>query len=217
MRDRKNDHANPWLEIPLEDYEAHMSLPSVAQSGYFADVIEERTAALRPDSVAVVGCAGGNGFDRISPAVVRRVVGIDINSRYIAETRTRFQNRFDHPEFFERDFTDEGFSIEPVDLVFAHLVFEYVDFSRGLASIKRFLNPEGRVSAILQLPCAKMSPVSPSPFVSLKKLDGIMQLVHPDEFERSATARGFKVREKSRKMLPSGKEFLELLLQVAGK
>jgi len=31
---------NPWLDIPLADYEGHMVLPQVAQAGLLADVFE---------------------------------------------------------------------------------------------------------------------------------------------------------------------------------
>jgi hypothetical protein len=66
---------NPWLDVPLADYEGHMALPGIEQaqllSGIFADVL----AKFSPRSVAVIGCAGGNGFDRISPSI-SRVVGV---------------------------------------------------------------------------------------------------------------------------------------------
>lgn len=208
---------NPWLNVPLEDYEAHMSLPSVAQSRILADSIGALTESLRPESVAIVGCSGGNGFDRISVALVHRVVGIDINPQYIAETRKRFHDRFNQLELYCQDFIDEDCSFRPVDLVIAHLVFEYMDFRAGLSSIMRFLNSGGYLSAILQLRSEKISAISPSPFVSLKKLGSIMNFVPPDEFEQCAETLGFKVRRTSRLRLPSGKEFHELLFQAARK
>jgi hypothetical protein len=30
---------NPWLEIPLEDYEGHMALPSIGQAQFLANVL----------------------------------------------------------------------------------------------------------------------------------------------------------------------------------
>ncbi len=84
---------NPWLEIPLADYEGHMALPEVAQATLLADVFEKALRKHAPASVSILGCAGGNGFDRIDPQVTTRVVGIDINPAYIAIARDRFQRR----------------------------------------------------------------------------------------------------------------------------
>ena len=56
---------NPWLDIPLADYEAHMALPSVGQAALLGDLFAATVEAHRPESVALIGCAGGNGFERI--------------------------------------------------------------------------------------------------------------------------------------------------------
>src|SRR5438309_637460 len=50
---------NPWLQIPLTDYEGHMSLPYVAQADLLADLFGLALQRHLPDSVAVLGCAGG--------------------------------------------------------------------------------------------------------------------------------------------------------------
>ena len=58
---------NPWLTIPAEDYEAHMASPEVGQlqvlNQLFKMVLEEH----RPESLAVLGCSTGNGFEHIDP------------------------------------------------------------------------------------------------------------------------------------------------------
>lgn len=203
---------NPWLEIPLEDYEAHMSLASIAQAQYLADTFGVLIQRFVPQSVAIVGCSGGNGFDRISPAMVKRVVGIDINPYYIAAARERFHGRFHQLELLCQDFLDEDCSFEPVDLVFAGLVFEYVDYRLGISSIKRFIKPDGYLSAIFQLPSNRVAAVSPSPYVSLNKLNSLIQFVSPEEFERFAGDQGFLICESKRSKLNSGKEFHEVLL-----
>ena len=67
---------NPWLTIPLADYEAHMALPQVGQAQLLADLFAAELHARSPSSVAVLGCAGGNGFER-APSTLR-VVGVDV-------------------------------------------------------------------------------------------------------------------------------------------
>jgi hypothetical protein len=67
---------NPWLEIPLEDYEGHMALPAVAQAPYLAGVLGAWARSQGSRSVAVLGCAGGNGFDALPHGQVRRDVSV---------------------------------------------------------------------------------------------------------------------------------------------
>ena len=52
---------NPWLTIPLADYEAHMALAEVAQAQFLARTLGALIDA-RPQarSVAVLGCAGAS-------------------------------------------------------------------------------------------------------------------------------------------------------------
>lgn len=54
---------NPWLAIPLADYEGHMALPAVGQARMLADLFESLLREFLPQSVAIIGCAGGNGFE----------------------------------------------------------------------------------------------------------------------------------------------------------
>jgi hypothetical protein len=64
---------NSWLNIPLADYEAHMSMPTVGQAQMIADQFDRALKRWAPTSVAVIGCAGGNGLDRIEQGTLRRV------------------------------------------------------------------------------------------------------------------------------------------------
>jgi hypothetical protein len=73
---------SPWLDIALADYEGHMGLPEVAQAELLADVFGALLVEHAPRSVAILGCAGGNGFGRISPAVTDRVVDAVTPSAY---------------------------------------------------------------------------------------------------------------------------------------
>ena len=56
---------SPWLNIPLQDYEGHMNEPHVAQLDALADLFEETLRKCSPDSVTILGIAGGNGLSRI--------------------------------------------------------------------------------------------------------------------------------------------------------
>lgn len=204
---------NPWLEIPLEDYEGHMAWPSVAQAQFLAESLASSVRAFDSRSVAVLGCAGGNGFEILPPHQVKRVVGVDINPNYISVAEKRHQGRFTKLELYCSDLLSEDFGFEPVDFVFAGLLFEYVDLTMCLSKIKRLLNPGGYLGAILQLPNRNITVVTPTPFKSLGKLSNFVALVPPGDFEVKAKSIGFRVQSSKESTLSSGKAFHEFLLQ----
>ena len=84
---------NPWLSIPLAEYEGHMALPEIGQAEVLAAELEFVVRQYSPKSVAVIGCAGGNGLDRLVESGVERIVGIDINPAYVETVRRRFGSR----------------------------------------------------------------------------------------------------------------------------
>ena len=49
---------SPWLDIPLADYEGHMSLPEVGQARLLADLLAAAIDRHALRSIAVLGCAG---------------------------------------------------------------------------------------------------------------------------------------------------------------
>ena len=115
---------NPWLDIPLADYEGHMALPHVAQACLLSDVFANALRDYSPESVVILGCAGGNGFDRISPEIMERVIGVDINPEYVREAQRRFGDRMPTLELIVGDIETDMFDFPPVDMVFAGLFFE---------------------------------------------------------------------------------------------
>jgi trans-aconitate methyltransferase len=197
----------PWQEIPLLDYEAHMSLPSVGQAGMLADQLAQLIERHTPTSVAIIGCAGGNGLERIDSTRVERVVAIDINPEYVAATERRHADQSANLDCRCADVQSETLLFDPVELIYAALIFEYVDIAATFATLKRNLQPGGTVAVILQLPHSDQHAVSASPYRSLDKLVPAMKLVELDELRSYARAAGFTVGSSNRIDLPSGKQF----------
>ncbi len=198
---------NPWLDIPLQDYEGHMSLPSIGQAQMLADEFQRLIERRSPASVAVIGCAGGNGLDRIAPGAVERVVAVDINRLYLEETARRHSDRLTHLELHCADVQSDVLHFEPVDLIHAALLFEYVDLAPTLATLRRSCRRGGTLATVLQLPHDGQGTVSPSPYASLRTLAPLMNLVAPTELARHAVAVGFVAEESGTIVLPSGKQF----------
>lgn len=198
---------NPWLEIPLSDYESHMSLPTIAQAEMLAAQFSDALHQFSPESVAVIGCAGGNGFDRI-PSATKRVVGVDINPSYIASASSRYLGRIPSLEFHVADIQAGPLPFDPVDLIYAALVFEYVSLPAALGNLSRVCRPGARLVSVLQLPSAHVHGVSPSPYQSVQVLAPLMRLIPPVELAECAASCGFTLESEKPLALKSGKEFV---------
>ena len=196
---------SPWLEIPLDDYEKHMSLESVGQATMLADRFAALVLRLRPASVALFGCAGGNGLDRLEPGQVDRVVAVDINPRYIDASAKRYAGRFAEFETMCADVQSPNLRFEPVDLSYAGLLFEYVELSSAMATLKSNCRDGGTLATVLQLPGESL--VSPSPYRSLDRLAPAMKLIAPAKLAAAAAAVGFAADASEIIRLSSGKSF----------
>lgn len=204
---------NPWLEIELEDYESHMALSSIGQAQYLSGIFAKAVKTYSPNSAAILGCAGGNGLEAISNSLVERVVCVDINQEYIAAAKKRFSGSFNQCEFLCCDLLSSSFSITPVDLIFAGLIFEYVDYNSALANISKAVNPSGLLVVVLQLPNEEIPEISPSKYTSLTKLNGIFNFVPSINFQETAKRCGFEILESKQTTLSSGKSFQEMFFQ----
>jgi SAM-dependent methyltransferase len=205
---------SPWLDIPLQDYEGHMSLPRIGQ----ADMLATQFAALltewTPLSAAVIGCAGGNGFDRVDVDVTRRMVGIDINPQYIQELAYRYGATIPGLELYVRDIQEPVDRIAPVDLIYAALVLEYVDPAPVLRNLRSICRPNGILATVLQRPSGPVASISDSPFASLRGLAPAMHLVSPEVLTGTARDAGFAPLASRQIALPSGKEFVAQVFRL---
>jgi hypothetical protein len=204
---------DPWLLIPLGDYERHMSLPGVAQAQMLSAELAAAVRAHAPRSVAVAGCAGGNGFEALTAGQLQRIVGIDINPDYVAAARARFGSGLPGLELYVADITSALARVAPVDLVFAGLLLEYVDVTKALKTLRELCSPAGCIVVVLQLPSGDLPAVSPSPFASLRALSASMRLRDPADVAAAARAAGLARQSERILALPSGKRFAVLTFE----
>lgn len=196
---------NPWLDIPLHDYEGHMSSPGVGQLKVLADLFEEALTHCHADSVAILGIAGGNGLDRIDPRVTKRVIGIDIQPTYLDTVRHRYPQL---PLTLHCiDLEHQKVNEEPVGLVHAALIFEHAGTGQCLRNAASLVAPGGHLAVVLQLPSPAQANVSPTQFQTMQSLSGHFRLVHPDELREALESLAFRLRRRTRCELPSGKAF----------
>ncbi len=212
----KRRAANPWLSIPAGDYEAHMGSPAVQQLQYLDSVFADLIARYLPCDLAVLGCATGNGFDRI-PSDTRTVIGLDINPEYLKIARARHAEHLPGLQLICADFA--GYTPEPrsMDLIYAGLFLEYVDAALVTAQAAVWLRPGGILAVVLQLPSFGANPVTETPYASLRRLEQAMKLVDPDEVRRLAARNGFAELCTRVDTLPTGKQFCVQVLASSSR
>jgi len=191
-----------------------MSLPSVSQAEMLAQQFAELMVEFSPRSVAVIGCAGGNGFEHIRSCSVARVVGVDINPHYLEALASRYAKQVPNLELYVADVQQSPLPFDPVDFIYAALVFEYVALIPTLRNLRTVCRPDGVLAVVLQLPSRSVAPVSPSPFTSLLSLSPAMHLVSPSDFLACAAELGFVPLTSHQLSLPSGKEFAVQVLHL---
>jgi len=145
----------------------------------------------------------------VSPraASIARFVGVDINPRYIERAASRYRGRMPGLELHVADIQCESQLFRPVELIFAALVFEYVDLAASMRNLARHCERGGRLAALVQLPHATQGAVTPSPYSSLQRLGPVMKLVAPEMLVAHAAEAGFALEHSHEIDLPSGKLF----------
>jgi hypothetical protein len=199
---------NPWLQIPLSDYEAHMALPHVRQAQLLSSIFGSALDTYAPRSIALLGCAGGNGLEQLEGRVLGRVVGVDINPTYVEHVRTRWRGRIAGLDLVVGDVEKDDLSIAPVDLAFAGLLLEYIDAVAALPRIRSMVQLGGTLITVLQSASAVTPEITPSPFTSLSALSSIMRLVPPDRLGALAEEHGFRQIDRRTLQAEGGKHFV---------
>jgi hypothetical protein len=198
--------SNPWLSIPLADYEGHMSSAEVQQLDALSELFAAALERCQPASVAVLGVAGGNGLDRIDVSVTKRVVGLDLNPVYLKEVRNRYGG-ICNLELHCVDLAEHRIELEPVQLVHAGLVFEHAGVDRCLENALSLIDVSGALSAVLQLPSEVEQQVGSSKFPSMLTLKSHFSFVDPFWLRTELANRGFHVVHEAQRSVPAGKRF----------
>jgi SAM-dependent methyltransferase len=200
---------NPWQQIPLADYEAHMQSEAVGQAVALSELFGEVLAERKPASVAVLGVAGGNGLERIDRETTRRVVGVDLNPEYLAAVRERFGEmtglKMPGLELYEADLAEEPLALAPVELVHAALVFEHAGLGRCLDSALALIMPAGALSVVLQLPGAESQNVGGSGVASITRLAAHFSLIDRTALTHTLAERGLRLIHERSVPVPGGK------------
>jgi hypothetical protein len=95
----------------------------------------------------------------------------------------------------------------PVQMVYAALVFEYVNLKKALKNVRSLCSQNGVLASLLQLRKEGAANVPPSVFTSLTALSSTMRLLAPRDFCMIAEQLGFNLLSEKIVALESGKHF----------
>lgn len=206
---------NPWLHIPLEDYELHMSHHLVGQSTLLNALTKKYLAAIKPEDVIFLGIAGGNGLEHIDNQITKSVFGIDINQDYLDTAYKRYKESILTLQLVNLDITQHSERICKADLIWAALVLEYTGIDKALAFCSNNIRKEGHLVISIQSNNNKQT-VSPTGIESVKKAGEIFSIVDPELLTSKTLENGYKLMGKEENILPNGKSIITFHF-VAGR
>ena len=183
-----------------------MSSPKVGQLSFLAKTFKETLENYDCKAVALLGCATGNGLEYIKNEVSHRVTAVDINPEYLKILQQRYSDSIHGLEIIRDDLNKCKLEKKAYTLVFAGLVFEYLDPRVLLKKIVKWLQVNGILVTVLQQPNDGKN-VTETPYTSLKSLNSIMNLIDQKQFKIIATDVGLMAIEEKIVTLETGKSF----------
>lgn len=204
---------NPWEEIALADYEAHMKLDSVRQLQAMNEMMKGQLDAYPVSSVMILGVAGGNGLEHIERARYEKVYGIDVNAAYLAETARRYPALDGVLECRRVDLLREADALPRAEMIIANLLIEYIGygcFQKAVAAV----HPR-YVSCVIQID-AEEAWVSDSPYLHVfDGLERVHRQIEPRALEDAMRAVSYRAAKTLAHALPNGKKLMRMDFQKA--
>jgi hypothetical protein len=206
--DRQGGPGHPWREIDLDVYERHMSEARVGQLQRLHDITAEQLTAYPARAVGVLGVAGGNGLDLIDTRATDAVYGYDVNASYLNACEARYRDRLGERLHLIETSVDRSLVIEPVDLLIANLVVEYVGVEEFAAFAAANAASIGVLSCVTQRNDAAGF-VSATDYASaFAALASVSADVDPEALDAAMSDAGFGALGRREYPLPNGKALI---------
>lgn len=207
--------ANPWEEIPLSDYEQHMSLASVCQLQTMNRAIKKQLDAYPVTSAMILGIAGGNGLEHVDTAKYRKLYGVDINSSYLQEVEKRYADLRGCLQCLCLDLATDAGRLPHAQLLIADLLIEYVGYGVFQETVKA-VAPE-YISCMIQIN-EDEGFVSDSPYLHVfDRLDEVHHQLSEEGLDKALRAVDYSRIYKEEYPLPNNKKLLRMDYVYGGK
>jgi hypothetical protein len=199
---------NPWEDISLSDYENHMSLEGVRQLQQLNYIMKEQFDIFPVSSAMVLGVAGGNGLEHVNPKKYQKIYGVDVNQKYLDETRKRFSNLGTAIQLLCVDLLEERKKLPEADLLIANLLIEYIGYE-SFNEVVMKANPKF-ISSVIQINESKEF-VSDSPYLHVfDGLESVHCQVESGVLSENMANIGYANIESKDYPLPNGKKLVRL-------
>jgi len=196
---------HPWRGIDLDVYERHMADSRVGQLQRLRDITGEQLAAYPSRAVGVLGVAGGNGLDLIDPQSTDAVYGYDINPGYLDACEARYRDALGDRLHLIETSIDRSVRIEPVDLIIANLIVEYVGAEEFVAFAAANARSIGVLSCVIQRNDAAGFVSSTDHSSSFDGLASVSSDIDPEALTSAMSDAGFAALGRCECPLPNGK------------
>lgn len=207
--EKAGNAGNPWKDIPLDDYENHMSLDSVNQLQTLNMIMKEQFSSYPVSDVMILGVAGGNGLEHVDPGRYKAVYGIDINEEYLKAVRDRFKDLDGILHCIPLDLTAETEKLPKTEFVIADLLIEYIGYG-SFGKVIRHTSPR-YVSCVIQINTDEENWVSDSPYLhSFDRLDEVHHQMEEDTLVRTMKDIGYNKLSGRSYPLPNGKALVRI-------
>lgn len=207
MQNNSPNNNNPWTEIPIDDYEQHMSHSSVGQLGLLNSLTKKYLATIKPATCVFMGIAGGNGLEHIDNEITKNVIAIDINQQYLDVCFSRYKNRIGSLQLLNLDISKNTSQVCSADFIWAALVLEYAGIDKCLEFSKNNILPGGHFIVTIQSN-NNLQSVSPTGIESVKEAGSIFTMIDPGVLLVKAREIGYALVGQEENQLPNGKTFL---------
>lgn len=117
---------NPWNEIDINVYEAHMSSKNVMQLQLLNSIMKQQLSDYEHCYVSILGIAGGIGLNNIDITTTKKVYAIDVNSKYLEICKQRYHSLGNILELICCDLADVQTILPFSDIIICNLIIEYL-------------------------------------------------------------------------------------------
>ncbi len=128
--------SNPFLDIPLEIYEKHMSLDSIYQLQTLNEIMRDQLNHYDVSTAMILGVAGGNGLEHININKYNAVYGVDINPEYLKTCKERYSYLGSRFKEVCMNLTEPTSILPKSELVIADLFVEYIGYEAFIYHMK---------------------------------------------------------------------------------
>jgi hypothetical protein len=207
MQNDSLNNGNPWTDIPIADYERHMSHSSVGQLSLLNSLTKKYLTKIKPATCLFMGIAGGNGLEHIDNSISKKVIGIDINQEYLDVSFKRYNHRIEFLQLLNLDITKNTNQICSADFIWAALILEYAGIDKCLEFSKNNILSGGHLITTIQSNNNQQS-ISPTGVESVKKVELLFKSIDSEIMLIKAKEIGYTLIGDETNQLPNGKTFL---------